>query len=393
MSGKGKGPEPNYKDEKVAIHIRYGKIYIVNLPYVKGDEELRRSQEFIKGWEFWEAQRRYEQRAEDREKMGLEDKDPAKTWRCPGEQELRLRGEEELHEGNDLNRAGIKKVEDETSLEDKNHHNMATREWTPLYEHNEQEKEMNKEASAANTTDDKQQPRQHNDSKQAEKYEFTGNAARSPEIISDGTCTPAKPENMTMTEQSPTDVSSLSWFEDLERNQSLSKITSKNPGVEVETQRHGSIPKTTQHHDREKDTDGRQRICTKQRAPVPKGQAVQDGSYAQSKQKTDDYTHPSSSDGCDQPTVAAGNNDKVRSLKPTTEWKAEPPDIHRHEFRDKSAVSEKKMVEGMKDVKEMNGVRTLTETKDMEDFQKIEDIVTTENILVEKDNRLSLIHI
>ena len=73
---------------------------------------------------------------------------------------------------------------------------MATCEWTPLYEHNEQEKEMNEGAPAANTTDDKQQPRQHNDSKQAEKYEFTGNAARSPEIISDGTCTPAKPEKL-----------------------------------------------------------------------------------------------------------------------------------------------------------------------------------------------------
>ena len=265
MSGKGKGPEPNYKDEKVAIYATYGKIYIVNLPYVNGDEELRRSQELIEEGKFWEAQRRYKQRAEDREKMGLEDKDPAKTWRCPGEQELRLRGEEELHEGNDLNRAGIKKVEDETLLEDKNHHNMATREWTPLYEHNEQEKEMNKGASAANTTDNKQQSRQHNDSKQAEKYEFTGNAARSPEIIFDVTCTPAKLKNMITIGQSPTDVLSLSWFEDLESNQSLSKIksknlesnqllskiTSKNPGVEVETQRHGSIPKTTQHHDRE----------------------------------------------------------------------------------------------------------------------------------------------
>ena len=73
MSGKGKSPEPNYKDEKVAIHIRYGKIYIVNLPYVKGDEELRRSQEFIEEGEFWEAQQRYKQRAEDREKMGLEE--------------------------------------------------------------------------------------------------------------------------------------------------------------------------------------------------------------------------------------------------------------------------------------------------------------------------------
>ena len=103
---------------------------------------------------------------------------------------------------------------------------MATREWNPLYEHNEQEKEMKKEASAAKTTEDKQQPRQHNESKQAEKYEFTENAARSPGIISDGTCTPAKPENMTMTEQSPTDVSSLSWIEDLERNQLSSKHTS-----------------------------------------------------------------------------------------------------------------------------------------------------------------------
>ena len=96
MSGKGKSHKPNYKDEKVAIHIIYGKIRIINLPYVKGDEQLSRSQEFIEECEFWEAQRRYEQRAEDREKMGLEDKDPAKTWRCPGEQELRLQGEERL---------------------------------------------------------------------------------------------------------------------------------------------------------------------------------------------------------------------------------------------------------------------------------------------------------
>ena len=369
MSGKGKSHNPDYKDEKVAIYVTYGKIYIINLPYVKGDKELRRSQEFIEEGKFWEAQQRYEQRAEDREKMGLEDKDPAKAWRCPGEQELRLRGEEELHENSDSKKAGKEIVKEETLLEAKSQHDMATREWTPLYEHNEQEKEMKKEASSAKTTDDKQ-PRQHNDSKQVEKYEFTGNAARSPEIIFDGTCTPAKLKNMITIGQSPTDVLSLSWFEDLESNQSLSKITPQNPGVEVETQRHGSIPKTTQHHDREKETDGRQRIGTKQRAPVPKGQAVQDGSYAQSKQKTDDHTHPSSSDGCDQPTVAAGNNDKVRSLKPTTEWKAEPPDIHRHELRDKSAVSEKKMVEGMKDVKEMNGVRTSTETKDMEDFQK-----------------------
>ena len=189
MSGKGKGPEPNYKDEKVEIHIRYGKIYIVNLPYVKGDEELRRSQEFIEEGKFWEAQQRYEQRAEDREKMGLEDKDPAKAWRCPGEQELRqelrLQGEEELHENNDSKKAGKEIVKDETLLEAKSQHNMATCEWTPLYEHNEQEKEMNKEASAAKTTDDKQQLRQHNESKQAEKYEFTENAARSSGIISD----------------------------------------------------------------------------------------------------------------------------------------------------------------------------------------------------------------
>ena len=87
--GEGKGREPNYKDEKVAIYVIYGKIYIINLPYVKGDKELRRSQESIEEGKFWEAQQRYEQRAEDREKMGLEDKDPAKAnaWRCPSEQE------------------------------------------------------------------------------------------------------------------------------------------------------------------------------------------------------------------------------------------------------------------------------------------------------------------
>ena len=209
--GEGKGCEPNYKDEKVAIYVTYGKICITNLPYVKGDEGLRRSQEFIEEGEFWEAQQRYEQRAEDRKKKDLEDKDPAEACRCPGEKELRSR-EEELHENNDSKKAGKEIVKDETLLEAKSQHNMATCEWTPLYEHNEQEKEMNKGASAANTTDDKQQPRQHNDSKQAEKYEFTGNAARSPEIISDGTCTPAKPENMIMMEQSPTDVSSLPWI-------------------------------------------------------------------------------------------------------------------------------------------------------------------------------------
>ena len=196
MSGKGKSHNPDYKDEKVAIHIIYGKIRITNLPHVKGDEGLRRSQEFIKGWEFWEAQRRYEQRSEDREKMGLEDREPAKAWRCPGREE-------------------IERVKEETSR-GQEQHNMATREWTSRYEHNKQEKELKKEASSAKTTDDKQ-PRQHNDSKQAEKYEFTGNAARSPEIISDGTCTPAKSKNMIMMEQSPTDVSSyLLWFEDLE---------------------------------------------------------------------------------------------------------------------------------------------------------------------------------
>ena len=172
-----------------------------------------------------------------------------------------MREEEELHESNDSNREEIETDKGETS-KGQEQHNMATREWTSRYEHNKQEKETKKETLAANTTDDTQ-PRQHNDSKQAEKYEFIGNAARSPEIISDCTCTPAKPENMIMMEQSPTDVLSLSWFEDLESNQSLSKITSKNlesnqllskitsknPGVEVETQRHGSIPKTTQHHD------------------------------------------------------------------------------------------------------------------------------------------------
>ena len=198
--GDGKGDSPKYMDEKTAIYIRYGEIHIINLPYVKGDEELRRSQELIEEGEFWGAQRRYKQRAEDREKMGLEDKDPAKTWRCPGGQELRLREEEELHENNDSKKAGKEIVKDETLLEAKSQHNMATCEWTPLYEHNEQEKEMNKEASAANTTDDKQQPRQHNDSKQAEKYEVTGNAARSSETTSEGTCTPEKPENMIMME-------------------------------------------------------------------------------------------------------------------------------------------------------------------------------------------------
>ena len=37
MSGKGKGREPDYKDEKVAIHIIYGEISIINLSYVEGD--------------------------------------------------------------------------------------------------------------------------------------------------------------------------------------------------------------------------------------------------------------------------------------------------------------------------------------------------------------------
>eukprot|EP00617_Octactis_speculum_P021972 CAMPEP_0185768326 /NCGR_PEP_ID=MMETSP1174-20130828/49003_1 /TAXON_ID=35687 /ORGANISM="Dictyocha speculum, Strain CCMP1381" /LENGTH=62 /DNA_ID=CAMNT_0028452957 /DNA_START=95 /DNA_END=280 /DNA_ORIENTATION=- len=37
--------------------------------------------------------------------------------------------------------------------------------------------------------------------------------------------------------------------------------------------------------------------------------------------------HSGSSDGCDRPTVAAGNNGKVPSLKPITEWKNVPPDI------------------------------------------------------------------
>ena len=277
----------------MAIHIRYGKIYIVNLPYMKGDKELRRSQEFIEEGKFWEAQQRYEQRAEDREKMGLEDKDPAKAkaWRCPSEQELRLREEEELHESNDSNRKEI--VKEETLLEAKSQHDMATREWTPLYEHNEQEKEMNKEASAANTTDDKQQPRQHNNSEQAEKYEVTGNAARSPEIISDGTCTPAKPENMIMMEQSPTDVSSLPWIEDLERNQLSSKHTSpwftekenadlercqlsknarENTGDEMETQAHEKKMETTKRD-------------SKQKEMALEGRAVHEGPCVQSKQK------------------------------------------------------------------------------------------------------------
>ena len=83
--------------------------------------------------------------------MGLEDKDSAEAWRCPKEQELRLR-EEELQEGNDLSRTGIEAVKDETLLEDKSHHNMATCEWTSLYEHKKQRKEIKKEASAAKTT-------------------------------------------------------------------------------------------------------------------------------------------------------------------------------------------------------------------------------------------------
>ena len=67
--GEGKGHEPNYKDEMMAVYVAYGKIYIINLPYVKVDEELRRSQEFIEEGKFWEAQQRYEQRAEDRGRL------------------------------------------------------------------------------------------------------------------------------------------------------------------------------------------------------------------------------------------------------------------------------------------------------------------------------------
>ena len=114
--GEGKGCEPNYKDEKVAICVIYGKICITNLPYVKGDEGLRRSQEFIEESELWEAQQCYEQRAEDRKKMDIEDKDQAEA--CPSEKELRSR-EEELHENNDSKKAGKEIVKDGTLLEAK----------------------------------------------------------------------------------------------------------------------------------------------------------------------------------------------------------------------------------------------------------------------------------
>ena len=87
------------------------------------------------------------------------------------------------------------------------------------------------EASAAKTTVDNQLW-QHNDSKKAEKYDRTENAAVTPENIS-GTGTPTKLKNMTTAEQSPDDVtSSLPWFEDMERDQSLLKNASQNPGGE-----------------------------------------------------------------------------------------------------------------------------------------------------------------
>ena len=64
------------------------EIRIKKKPYRKDDIDLIGDQTFLDDGKLREAQKAYEQRAKEREKMGLEDKDSAEAWRCPKEQEL-----------------------------------------------------------------------------------------------------------------------------------------------------------------------------------------------------------------------------------------------------------------------------------------------------------------
>ena len=132
--------------------------------------------------------------------------------------------------------------EDEASMKHEQH-DLATRGWISLGEHNKQEKETKKDSLAENTTDD-EQPRQHKH-EQAEKDNATvHNAARFPKLKSEVTCTPAKSKNIIMANQSPTDVSSsLILFNEVEENLS-SNNASKNPEVETKEMKCENISET-----------------------------------------------------------------------------------------------------------------------------------------------------
>ena len=94
------------------------------------------------------------------------------------------------------------------------------------------------------------------------------------------------------------------WFTekekaDLERYQ-LSKNARENTGDDMETQRHEKKSEMTKRN-------------SKQREMALEGRAVHERPCAQSEQKTDDYTHSSSGDGCDRNNqkVAVGNNESL----------------------------------------------------------------------------------
>ena len=93
---------------------------------------------------------------------------------------------------------------------------------------------------------------------------------------------------------------------------------SENPGDEMETQRHEKKLEITKHN-------------AEQREMALEGRAVHEGPCVQSEQTTDDYTHPSSGDGCDRNNqkVAVGNNELVPCpyFSPKIPGKKEPPDI------------------------------------------------------------------
>ena len=82
----------------------------------------------------------------------------------------------------------------------------------------------------------------------------------------------------------------------------LSKNPSENPGAESEKQK----------HEKELEIKG----CNAERREMAlKGRAVHEAPCIQSEQKTDDHTHPSSGDGCNQNNqkVAAGIDELVPS--------------------------------------------------------------------------------
>ena len=229
------------------------------------------------------------------------------TW--PGRTRLKIRDLREARGRLKLKDQGDRKTsEDEMSIKQEQH-DLAVRGRTTFYGTEQVNQEIKKEVLAKDdkaTEDKPEKLRQLHKSTQTEENDFTViNIYAEPlQNIFGDTRTPVKSAEQGAEEQSPTDVIlSSTLFNEAEKNQPT-KLVSRDTGVEEAPQRDEETNKLAE-----------------QIKKVPHTEQTMDV------QRLQYNNHSGSSDGCDRPTVAAGNNGKVPSLKPITEWKNVPPDI------------------------------------------------------------------